>query len=113
MRRLPLWFPFLFALFYALFGACLFPKLHLHPFAPFLAILCYKTTLIKTLWLASLAGLCIDLFSSPLYFGLYGLNYCVTTLFLYKHRHHFFEDKPFSIPLFTLLISAVSSLIEL
>lgn len=113
MKKLPLLLPFTLALLYAIFGSALFPRLHLHPFAPFLVILAYKVPFIKALWVASLSGLMIDLLSSHLYFGLYALNYGFTLFLLYNQKRHFFEDKPFSIPLFTVLISLLSTLIEL
>ncbi len=113
MKKLPLSVPFSLALVYALLGSALFPHIHFHPFAPFQVILAYKVPLKKALFLASVSGLVIDLFSSHLYFGLYALNYCLSLFFLYNQKRHFFEDKPFSIPLFTILISALSTLIEL
>lgn len=113
MRKLPLSLPFFLALFYAVLGTALFPSLHLHPFAPFLAVLAYRLPLNKVLWCATGCGLIIDLLSSHLYFGLYALNYCITLFALYNQKRHFFEDKPFSVPLLTLLISIMSCVIEL
>ncbi len=113
MKNVPLWFPFFLALFFAAFGTVFFPQFRLIAFAPFLAILYSRTSFLSSLWLAALSGLCIDLFCSQSRFGLYALNYTMTTFILYKHKRHFFEDKPIALSCFTALISCLSTLVQL
>ena len=112
MRCIPLWFPCSLAVVVAIFGTALLPQIRLFAFAPLLAVLYNQKTLIYSLWIASLCGVLIDLLSSDMHFGLYALNYCLTTLLIYKQKHHFFDDKPLALSLFTALISFTSTLIQ-
>lgn len=105
--------PFCLALFSALFGTLLLPSLRLIAFAPFLSLAYMRTSLLASLWLSFLSGLIIDLLSAELRFGTYALNYSLTTLILYNQKRHFFEDKPLSLPLFTLFFSLISTLLQL
>lgn len=113
MRQVPLIFPFSLALFFAIFGTVFLPDIRLFAFSPFLALLYNKTSLVRALWIATLCGLIIDLFCSEFHLGVYALNFCLTTLILYKQKKHFFEDKPLALSLFTALISIVSTVILL
>jgi len=113
VRQVSLLFPFCLALFAAAFASALLPPIKLLAFAPFLAILYNTVTRPTALWIALLCGLGVDLLSSELRLGLHALNYCLTTLLLFKHKRHFFDDKPLSLSLFTLLISAVSTLLQI
>jgi rod shape-determining protein MreD len=113
MRRVPLLFPFFLACFFALFGTALIQEIKLLAFAPFLALLYNRSTFQSSLWVASLCGLIVDLVSSQFCLGLHALNYCMTTVLLYRQRRHFFEDKPLAVCLFTLLISIVSTSVDL
>ncbi len=113
MRQVPLLFPFSIACFFALFGTALFPPIKLLAFSPFLALLYNKANIQRSLWIASLCGLVIDVLSSEFRLGIHALNYCLTTFLLYKQKKHFFEDKPLALCLFTLLISVVSSIVLL
>jgi rod shape-determining protein MreD len=113
MRQIPLLFPFALASFFALFGTAFLPHVKILAFAPFLALLYNKRTFQSSLWLASLCGLAVDLLSSEFRLGLYALNYCLATLLLYRQKRHFFEDKPLALCLFTLLISVVSTVLQL
>lgn len=112
MHQVPLYFPFSLAFFYALFGSVFLPHVHLIAFSPFLALLYNKSRFVSALWIASLCGLIIDLLSSEFRLGIHALNYCLTTLLLYKQKKHFFEDKPLALCLFTLLISITSTLLQ-
>lgn len=113
MKKAPIYFPFLLALFMLFFGTVLFPHIRLMAFAPFLAIIYNRTTFVKALWWACLCGLILDLISSELRFGLQALGYCLTTVFLYHQKKHFFEDKATSLCFFTALISALATLTHL
>lgn len=112
-KTVPLWFPFALALFIAFFGTTFFPKLHLLAFAPFLAIVYMRKSYLFSLWIAVLCGLVIDLLSSESPFGLNALNYTLATLFLYKQKRHFFDDKSLSIPLYTMLVSFAVSFVQI
>lgn len=113
MRQVPLYFPFSLALFFALFGTALLPAIRLLAFIPFLALLYNRRGFIASLWIASLCGLIVDLLSSEFRLGIHALSYCLTTLLLYQQKRHFFEDKPVALSLFTLLISIVSTILQL
>lgn len=113
MKKVPLYFPFSLALLFALFGSALFPQIHLLAFSPFLALLYNRRNFVRALWIASLCGFAIDLLSSEFRLGIHALNYCLTTLLLYKQKRHFFEDKSLALSLFTLLISIVSTVLQL
>ncbi|MGC2595664.1 MAG: mreD [Rhabdochlamydiaceae bacterium] len=112
MRQVPLIFPFSLALIFAICGTVFLPHLRLFAFAPFLALLYNKTTFTKSLWLASICGLAIDLLCSEFRLGIHALNYCLTTLLLYKQKRHFVEDKQLALCLFTAIISGVSTLLQ-
>ncbi len=113
MRQVPLYFPFSLALFWALFGTVFLPHIRLMAFSPFLALLYNRASFLPALWIATLSGLIIDLLSSEFRLGIYALNYCLTTILLYKQKRHFFEDKPLAVSLFTFFISIVSTLLQL
>src|SRR5579871_3135483 len=112
MRQVPLVLPFFLALFFAVSGNVFLPWLHLFAFSPFLALLYYKTNFVKSLWIASLCGLAMDLLSSEFRFGLHSLNYCLITLLLYQQKKHFVEDRSLALILFTFIISIVSTLVQ-
>jgi rod shape-determining protein MreD len=95
------------------FGTAFFPNIRLHSFAPFFALAYNRKSLMTSLWIAALCGIAVDLLCSQLKFGLYSLNYCLTTLLSYRQKKHFFEDKPLALSLFTALISGISTLIQL
>ncbi len=84
----------------------------LFAFSPFLAIFFNCSNFQRSLWIASLCGLMIDLLSSEFALGLYALNYCLTTLLLFNQKKHFFDDKPLALSLFTMLISIVSTVVQ-
>jgi rod shape-determining protein MreD len=112
MKKIPLYFPFLLALFAALFGNVFFPYLHLSFFAPLLALSFYAATLSKSLWISLGCGLILDLISSEFRFGLYSLTFVLATLLLYAQKKHFFEDKPLALSLFSSLIAAFLTVLQ-
>lgn len=113
MRQIPLWFPLSLATLIAFFGTVFFPNIRLIAFAPFFALVYNRRSFAASLWIATLCGIGMDLLCSQLKFGLYALNYCLTTTFIYKQKQHFFEDKPIALSLFTALISCTSTLLQL
>jgi rod shape-determining protein MreD len=112
MRQVPLLFPFSFAFFFAICGTVFLPQIHLIAFSTFLALLYNKANFVKSLWIASLCGLAIDLLSSEFRFGIHALNYCLTTLLLYRQKRHFVEDRSLALSLFTVIISVASTLLQ-
>jgi rod shape-determining protein MreD len=112
VHSVPLLFPFGLCAFFALFGSALEPSLRLFAFSPFFAFLYHRTPLHVSLWISALSGLLIDLISSETRLGSYALISSLTTLVLQNKRHRFFEDKPLSMGIFTVLISAVATVIQ-
>jgi hypothetical protein len=72
-----------------------------------------RTSLLTSLWLALAGGLLIDLLSSALPFGFQALCACLTVLLLHRYKRHFFSDQILSLPLYTVLISAICTLLHL
>ncbi len=101
---------FILSLAYTLFIPIFLPLCHLSTFSPFLAYTYHKKTLIQSLWISILCGLMIDLCTSQLHFGLYALNFAITTLLLFSKKRHFFDEKPLSLSIFTFFISAIATL---
>ena len=113
MRRIPLWFPFSLAAVMAIFGTVFFPNIRILAFAPFFALVYNRKSFVTSMWIATLCGILIDLLCSQLKFGLYALNYCLTTFLIHRQKKHFFEDKPTALSLFTMLVSCTSTLLQL
>jgi rod shape-determining protein MreD len=89
----------------------LFPLARLTFFAPLLIIACYKTSLKKSLWLALLCGIIVDLLSSYTRFGLYSVSYCLTIAVVYQQRRNFFADSLSTLPIMTFFFASLSTLI--
>lgn len=89
-----------------------FPSLHLLFFAPFLALCFYRCSLSGCLWWALSCGFVIDLLSAQTRLGTYAMNYCLTTLCLYRYKFHFFEDRLSTLPIMTLCFACLSTLIQ-
>jgi len=113
MKKPPLLLFFLLALFALFYGANLFPSIRLLSFAPFLSILFLRKPFLFSLWIAALCGLLVDLFTVDVRFGLTALCSAATGAITYHLKHYFYEDKLFSIPLYTAAISAVFSIMQL
>lgn len=90
-----------------------FPSLHLLFFAPFLVLCFYRCPLSSCLWWALSCGFVIDLLSAQTRLGTYAMNYCLTTLFLYRYKFHFFEDRLSTLPIMTLGFACLSTLIQI
>lgn len=97
------WPSFLVALFF-LFTAP-FPTL---PFSPYLAILYRRSSFIKSLWVAALCGVLMDLLTDRP-FGLYALNLTVVTFLFYRLRIYFI-DKPIGLASYTAILSLSTTL---
>lgn len=109
----PLIFVFFLALFAAYFGPFFLHSVRLSFFAPFLALAYNRTSFVIALWIAFGAGICLDLVSTCERFGIYGLNFVLTTALLFPQRRRFFEDKASSFALYSAIVAAVSTLIQL
>ncbi|MEN9344421.1 MAG: putative mreD [Chlamydiota bacterium] len=110
MKHVPLLFSFGIATLFTLFASAFFPSLHLLTFSPFLCLMYHRLDLEKSLWLSAGCGLLLDLLSSDVRFGIQALNLTLTTLVFYKQKRHFFDDKPISLTLFSVLVSLASTL---
>ena len=88
------------------------PTISILAFAPFLALATLKCEWARALWLAALAGACIDVVSDdPM--GLHALNYVITTALLYRIRNHFLYNETLHLSLFSGLVSALSTALQL
>ena len=110
LKKISLWIYFIVAFFFLLLGTALFPHFRVWPFAPFLAILFYRVSFSKALWLSFLCGLAMDLFSSQFKFGLLTLTHTAIALLLFGQKKHFFEEKATAVSLYSVLISGFLSL---
>jgi rod shape-determining protein MreD len=105
-----LFLPFLLAIFAMLISSALFPAFKLMAFAPFLALVFMRRTLLISLWIAALVGFLLDLLGSGPY-GLHMLGFSVITILLYPQRRFFWGDEPISLGCYSFLISLLFSLL--
>jgi hypothetical protein len=108
-----IWIAFLFAAVPALVLPVFLPSLRLLFFAPFLVLIYYKRPLSHCLWIAFGCGLFMDLLAPFPRLGILALNYCLTSLIVYRSKAHFFEDGLTSLPVMTFLFAEVSTLIQI
>jgi rod shape-determining protein MreD len=88
------------------------PRLAILAFAPFLALVTLRCSHKRALWLSVLSGALIDILSDdPM--GLHALNYTLITALLFPFRKHFLYDQPLHLSLFTGVISALSTILQL
>lgn len=112
LRHKNLLLSFIAMFIFSLMGMA-FSSVRLNFFAPFLIICYYQKSYPKALQYSILSGCLIDLFSSPLRFGLHALNYSLTTVCIYHQKRNLFADNLTTLPLMTFLFSFVSTLIQL
>ncbi len=110
MNKPPVFFFFILAL--CAFALEPFHSIRLFAFTPLLAIAFQRTSFLASLWIAASLGFLIDLFTSDIRFGLFALSYALTAACTHRFRLHFFEENLISIPLYTLLISTLLSLVQ-
>lgn len=103
---------FLYTLTLMITLSALFPYLHILYFAPFIVFTIYRRPKIASIWIGLVCGLAIDLFSAQTRFGVYALNYTLTTWTLYKIQHYFFEDSLTTIPIMTLFFVWFSAIYQ-
>lgn len=97
---------------FTLFSQIISPSLRLIFFAPFLIIVYYQKSYLSALNYSLMCGLIIDLFTSPVRFGLTALNYTLTTAFIYRQRKNLFADSLMTLPLMTYFFAVLSSVIQ-
>jgi rod shape-determining protein MreD len=106
-KRIPLLFPFFLALAAAAYASVFLSHIHLHTFAPFLALLYSRCSRVSSFWISALCGLLMDLLASEMRFGIYSLSFSIATLLLYHQKKHFYQEKPLALSLFTFQLSLV------
>jgi hypothetical protein len=103
---------FLFSTVFAFLGMTLFP-IPLLAYAPYLAHMLMTKPLKSALWHSLSCGLFMDALQSSFSFGFCSLEFCLVTLILYQQKHWFFNDKLFSLSLFSSLFCLGCSLLQL
>lgn len=104
---------FLYTLFLFLFLPLFFPFWHVPIFAPFIVLCFYRHSMTSCLCWSFCCGFIIDLFSAETQLGNYALNYCLTTLCLYRYQFHFFEDRLSTLPTMTFFFTSLSTMIQI
>ncbi|MCI0382197.1 MAG: rod shape-determining protein MreD [Chlamydiae bacterium] len=113
MKKQSLLIPFTLSLLSLLIQITFFPKLKLMIFSPFLAYVYMKRSFLSSLWISAFCGLCMDCISSTTHFGIHALNYCITSIAVFRKKKFFFEDKSSALAFFVIFISFISILIQL
>jgi hypothetical protein len=86
--------------------------IHLTYFAPLLIILYYDRDKITALWFSVVCGIILDSLSSQTQFGIFTLNYCLTTLLIYELKPFFFADAITTIPFLTTIFAVTSTILQ-
>ena len=90
----------------------LFPHFTLLAYAPWIALIVLSRPRPKSLYLACIAGVVLDLVTDdPI--GVHALNYTLIAWFLFRYRRYFNYDQPLHLSLFTLFVSLSSTLLQL
>ncbi len=99
---------FLLALSVWLMQATCVLNLQILAFIPFLAVLILKASLKKTLWLAALVGILVDLLSDdPM--GVHALNYVITCALFFRIKRLFHFEQ---LSLLAGMLSSLSTLLQ-
>lgn len=109
---MPLVYLFIYTFFLAMVMPLLFPHWHLLYFVPFIVLCFYRCKLTSCLIGAFICGFIVDLFSAETALGNSALNYCLTTLCLYRYRYHFFEDRFSTLSTMTFFFSCLSTIMQ-
>lgn len=112
LRHKSLLLAFIAMLMFTLFSQVISPSFRLIFFAPFLIITYYQRSYLSALNYSLICGLIVDLFTSPVRFGLTALNYTLTTAFIYRQRKNLFADSLMTLPLMTYFFAVISSIIQ-
>ncbi|MBS0586309.1 MAG: hypothetical protein JSR76_08485 [Verrucomicrobia bacterium] len=89
----------------------LLPGIRLFFFVPYLTLLLARLPLSACLWASLATGTLIDILSSSSPSGASAINYTLSSLFLYRYRRVFPEEKIFVFSLYTILYSLLSTLL--
>lgn len=108
--RQKLFLAFILSNLFSFLGAPLFPALKIFSYSPLLVLLITHTHLSFALWMAFIFGSLTD-FLSTTPMGLHAVNFCLTTLLLFRQRRHFFADNPYNLSLFSALFSFNATLL--
>ncbi|MBP9841829.1 MAG: hypothetical protein KBC64_05320 [Simkaniaceae bacterium] len=96
---------------FALVALRYFPSLLV--FAPLLVKNYFSKDLISSLYMALFTGAIMDLFSTESTFGMTSLNYVIVTLLIHRLKWHINPHKLYSIPIYTLIFSLISTFFSL
>ncbi len=102
---------FFLSFFIFLFQNVMPLHLFLNAFVPLLSTNILSLKKEKTLWIAFLIGLLVDLFASTKV-GIWSLNFCICTLILFRLKTHFYKDKFLHIAIFASIFSSLSSILH-
>jgi rod shape-determining protein MreD len=102
-------FVFFLGLLALIINTVFFPSIRLFFFAPTLAIVFLNCSRYRSFWWAIVCGMFMDLFTTEIRFGLFSLGYCLTAAVAWPQKSHFFEENPYSISLYTAVISSLFS----
>lgn len=103
---------FVSVLVLTIFSPTLFPGIKLFYFPSFFILVYYQKSYLSALWISLACGLVLDLLASNVRFGLYALNFTMTTAIIYKQRWNFFADSFSTLPIMTFLFSFTSTGIQ-
>ncbi len=107
-----LYFAFLLSAIALFLQMTIFPHFVILAFAPWIAFVTLKCSSKRSLLLAMMGGIFLDLFSNdPI--GVHALNYTLVAFILSRYRRFFSYDQPRHLSLFTLLVSFVSTVLQL
>lgn len=81
--------------------------------APPLVASYHRLSFSSCLWLSFTGGLLVDLLGGAGRLGFVPLTYCLSTLFLYRYRHHFFQNSLTTIPLLSALFGCLVTLFQM
>ena len=99
-----IWIGFILASVMAVMQSALFPHFFILAYAPFIALSCIHAPMLRSLWLAALAGFCSDLLSTdPM--GIHTMTSTLVCALLHRFRLGVFKDAPLQLCFYTALIS--------
>jgi hypothetical protein len=102
---------FLTGLLLTLLEPVMWPSIPLAFFIPFIVTAYYQKSQLICLWLSLICGVILDIIIFSNRMGLWGVSYCVTTLWIYKYRMHFFGDRQSTLPIMTFFFALISTMI--
>ncbi|MBM3193084.1 MAG: hypothetical protein FJZ59_02480 [Chlamydiae bacterium] len=107
---------YLFLFFLSLSGELLapilFPQIRILGFMPIILFALSRLSLPKTVWVAFIAGLTVDVYAKTTPLGFFALNYILSALFLSRYKKFFSEEKTVSFMFYASFFSFVSTLLH-